>query len=101
MTDKPSQHDTETPPKRARGRSRKQAPDNAVHKPTPKRRKFHLTSLRAVRRELGVVYWQARLGEIPLSNAAKLTYILSIIGKILVDSDLEKRVEKLEKMETR
>ncbi|MGH8320547.1 MAG: hypothetical protein ACRESI_01195 [Gammaproteobacteria bacterium] len=98
MTDKPPPQDnTGTPPKRTRGKSQAQAPDSAKPKPAPKRRKFHLTSLRSVRRELGVLYWEARNKEIPLENAAKLTYILTSIAKVLVDSDLEKRVDKLER----
>lgn len=95
MTQNRAKSDPEKPPKPARGKTLTHATDGAEQKPAP-RRKFALTSLRAVRREMGVTYWQARNGEISMADAARLTFILSSIGRVLVDAELEARVLALE-----
>ena len=66
---------------------------------TPPPRRLALTNLRAVRREMATVYWLARDGRMEVSDAAKLSFILSSIGKVLMDSDLEGRLRALEHLE--
>lgn len=69
-----------------------------IASPPPKRRQFRLTSLSAVRKEMAGVYAAVRNGEIDSTEGARLTYMLSSIGKIIVDAELEKRIEALEKL---
>ena len=68
----------------------------APRKPIPRR--FALTTLRAVRREMAAVYWQARDGKLEVSDAAKLSFILASIGKVLLDGELEQRLQQLERV---
>jgi len=56
-----------------------------------------LNTLSAVRRELVKIYREARQGTLASTEATRLTYILQAIGKILEQTDLEKRVEDLER----
>ena len=66
--------------------------------PTPPKKKFiRLGTLRQVRFELADVYRSARNGQIDASEATKLTYILQVIGNMIIESELESRVENLEK----
>ena len=66
--------------------------------PTPAKKKFvRLGSLRQVRFELADIYRAARNGQIDASEATKLTYILQVIGNMIVEGQLESRVEILEK----
>ena len=63
---------------------------------TPGRRRFKLTSLRAVRREMAAVYRDARERTIDPADGTKLTYMLAAVAKVLESSDLEARVKALE-----
>lgn len=66
--------------------------------PTPPKKKFiRLGTLRQVRFELADIYRAARNGQIDASDATKLTYILQVIGNMIVEGQLESRVENLEK----
>ena len=47
-------------------------------------------------RELAKLYREARSNIVNVSDASKLANILSTIGRIMADSDLEARIETLE-----
>lgn len=57
-----------------------------------------LNSLAGVRLELTRVYRDARQGKIPTQEASRLTFILSVIARVIEGSELERRVEALERM---
>lgn len=61
------------------------------------RYKCKLDSLQDVRREMAKVYREARSGVVDVQDATKLTWMLQAVGKVIEDSDLEKRIEALEK----
>ena len=56
-----------------------------------------LDNLKAVRRELSRVYKDSRQGRIPTSDGTRLAFILTAIAKVIEQSDLERRVEALER----
>lgn len=64
--------------------------------PTPTQIK--LATIAEVRRELARVYRDARGGHLETADASRLSYILSQIGKMIVDNELEMRIEKLEEL---
>lgn len=76
------------------------APKNHKNQPTPSppvRRKIVLTKISHVRSELSRLYSEARHGEISVSNATKLAYLLATLAKIIEGSDLEQRLTEIEK----
>ena len=64
--------------------------------PPPKYNRAKLATLKDVRRELGKLYRDARNGRIDVADASRMANMLSILSRILIDSELEARVEKLE-----
>jgi hypothetical protein len=66
--------------------------------PPAKKRAKHikLESVRDVRTELARVYRAARSGDIPVDEASKFTFMLGTLGKLIVDSEIEQRIEQLE-----
>lgn len=56
-----------------------------------------LDSLKDVRREMAKVYREARSGIIEAQDGTKLVWMLAAIGKAIEGSDIEKRIEALEK----
>lgn len=63
---------------------------------TPRPRRYSLSTLRGCRREMALVYSEAREGRLDPSDAAKLAYVLSAVGKLVLDADLELRLARLE-----
>ena len=63
--------------------------------PTPPKTK--LNALEDVRREMASVYREARGGIIDTSEAGRLAYILSGIGKLIEATDMEKRLDQMER----
>jgi len=61
--------------------------------PTPR---VNLKSVDSVRLEMSRVYRQMKSGDLPMEHGSKLVFVLSAIAKTLVESDLEKRLERLE-----
>lgn len=49
-----------------------------------------------VSRELAKLYREARSGSVKVEDASRLANILAILSRILIDSDLEARIEALE-----
>lgn len=56
-----------------------------------------LSRLSEVRYELSKLYREARNGKINVSDATRLAYLLQVLAKIIEGSDLERRIEALEK----
>lgn len=66
--------------------------------PSHKRYRAKLDTLQDVKREMGKLYREARSGLIDSQDATKQVWILQAIGKVIVDAELEKRIELLEKL---
>ncbi|MGB9428967.1 MAG: hypothetical protein WCC11_03680 [Gammaproteobacteria bacterium] len=97
MENESTQTDDERLPKRRPRGALTLAQGGALRKPIPRR--YRLTSLRAVRRELASVYWSAKDGTVELADATKLTFILGTLARVITDGDLEMRLDALEEME--
>ena len=59
--------------------------------------KIKLNALEDVRREMASVYREARGGIIDTSEAGRLAYILSGIDKLIEATDIEKRLQLMER----
>ncbi len=68
------------------------------HPPTHKRYRAKLDTLIDVKKEMGKIYREARTGLIDSQDATKQVWMLQAIGKVIVDAELEKRIELLEKL---
>lgn len=68
---------------------------SGVCTPTPP--KIKLNTLEDVRREMASVYREARGKRMDTSEAGRLAYILSSIGKLIEATKIEKRLEQLER----
>ena len=60
-------------------------------------RKTKLNELEDVRREMARVYREARGGMIDSSEAGRLAYILTGIGKLIEATEIEKRLSQMER----
>jgi hypothetical protein len=69
-----------------------------VLKPPPKRKRAKLDTLQDVKREMAKIYREARSGLIDNQDATKQVWMLAAIGKVIVDYDIEKRIEALENL---
>jgi len=58
-----------------------------------------LHTIRGVRVELAKVYKDCRQGRLPAAEGAKLAFILLGLGRLIEGSDLERRVENLERQQ--
>jgi len=70
-------------------------PTEVLDSPTPR---INLATSEDVRREMAKVYREARTGKLPISDATKLSYILTQILKAHELTVLESRIELLEKV---
>lgn len=75
-----------------------QAPGGFLDDPTPRRSRATLRTLDDVAVELARLYRKAERGQIPTADAAKLTYILHTLGRVLEISVIEARLTALENM---
>lgn len=70
---------------------------DCVDTPVPRRRyRCRLQSVGDVNRELAKLYREARSNIINVGDASKLANILSTVGRIITESDIEGRIEALE-----
>ncbi len=60
-------------------------------------RKIDLRNAQAIQRELAQVYRDARSGKIPTQEATRLAYLLELLRKAYLTSELERRQELLER----
>ena len=85
----------------------KQRIESAKHQPvtidgtsgtcTPTPSKIKLNELEDVRREMASVYREARAGRMDASEAGRLAYILTGIGKLIEATEIEKRLSQMER----
>jgi hypothetical protein len=85
----------------------KQQLESAKHQPvtidgtsgtsTPTPSKIKLYALEDVRREMASVYREARAGRMDASEAGRLAYILTGIGKLIEATEIEKRLSQMER----
>lgn len=69
--------------------------------PAPAERRPRLDSLGKVRRELAVIYFEGKHGKRDVLDASRLGNLLAVIARVLEGSELERRLEALErKVET-
>ena len=73
--------------------------DNSTGKPDPTPPKIKLSSVEDVRREMATIYREARTGRLDISEAGRLAYILTGIGKLIEVESIEKRLTALENHE--
>lgn len=70
--------------------------DGATGKPDPSPRRVRLETMTDIKREMARVYREARGGRLNLSDAGKLTFMLTQIGRTIEGSDIERRLRALE-----
>ncbi len=58
--------------------------------------RIRLSTIDEVRKEMAAVYREARHGLIPISDGAKLTYMLNVLVGVIRDGELEVRITALE-----
>ncbi|MDD2661631.1 MAG: hypothetical protein PHY54_18425 [Methylococcales bacterium] len=56
-----------------------------------------LDTMQDIKREMAKVYREARSGVVDVQDATKLTWCLQAVAKVIETSDLEKRIEELER----
>lgn len=71
--------------------------DAATGTPDPTPPKIKLNSLGDVRREMATIYREARAGTIDISDAGRLAYVLTGIGKLIEAEQIETRLAELER----
>ena len=76
---------------------RKAASNRQPQLPPARHRKFVLTKVSHVRAELGKLYGEARNRQIDVADASKLANMLGILHRIIADTDLEARIDAIEK----
>lgn len=64
----------------------------------PARYRAKLDTLGDIKKEMVKVYRASRSNLLDTQDATKQIWMLQAIGKVIVDADLEKRLEALEKM---
>lgn len=83
--------------------SRKKHPpvtiDGATGQPDPTPPKIKLNSIEDVRREMATIYREARAGKLDISDAGKLAYVLTGIGKLIELEVIETRITNLETLQ--
>lgn len=67
-----------------------------IKRHTPLRYRSKLKTLNDIKTEMSKVYREARSGLIDNSEATKQIWMLKEIGKIITDSELEARMDRLE-----
>jgi hypothetical protein len=82
------------------------APETELHKSTPCRgltvvpypgRRPDLATLTDVRRELGRIYREMRFKKIDTQDGTRLTFVLIQIAKLIQSTELEARIDALER----
>jgi hypothetical protein len=71
--------------------------DATTGTPDPTPPKIKLNSIGDVRREMGTIYREARAGKLDISDAGRLAYVLTGIGKLIEVELIEQRLAQLER----
>lgn len=79
------------------------AGDSWTSKPTPRRKAFRakLTNTREVAAQAARLFREARSGQIDVQDASRLANILSIVGKLLSEAELETLNARMDAIEQR
>ena len=73
---------------------------NPADAPTPPvRLRLKLSTVEDVRRELARIYREGKTGSRDVSEVSKLANVLSLLGRLIEGSDLERRLTALEETE--
>lgn len=70
--------------------------DATTGKADPPPSKIKLNSISDVRREMAAIYREARAGKLDISDAGRLAYVLTGIGKLVEVEVIEQRLQQLE-----
>lgn len=71
--------------------------------PSPRRRRpkfVRLATINDVKDELARLYRQVRAGEVAPQDATRMGYLLNLLAGLIVDHDLEQRIEALEQQQS-
>lgn len=71
--------------------------DATTGAPDPPPPKIKLNSIGDVRREMATIYREARAGKLDISDAGRLAYVLTGIGKLIEVELIEGRLAELER----
>src|SRR4051812_39609332 len=71
--------------------------DNGLGEDPPPPPRARLDTMARVRRELARVYREARAGMLDVADASKLANILQIMGRMIETSEVETRLDALER----
>lgn len=71
--------------------------EGATGTPDPTPPKIKLNSIGDVRREMATIYREARAGKLDISDAGRLAYVLTGIGKLIEVELIEQRLAHLER----
>lgn len=66
-------------------------------KAPPKLKRVKLGNIKAIRAELAAVYRAVRRGEMDTGTGTRLTYILTQLANLTMDSQIEERLNELER----
>jgi hypothetical protein len=61
-----------------------------------KRSRIRLRAVADVRRELGKIYKEGKTGKRDVREVSQLANLLAILGRLMMEGDIEKRLEALE-----
>ena len=64
--------------------------------PPAKRLRLPLRKLDEVKAELARLYREGKAGQRDVSDVSKLAHVLNLLGRLIVDQELESRVQALE-----
>lgn len=62
----------------------------------PPRLRLRLSTIDDVKREMGKLYRETRAGKVDTQDASRMSNMLSIMGRLIDGSNLEKRFEEIE-----
>lgn len=71
--------------------------DSTTGKPDPTPPKIKLNNIEDVRREMATIYREARSGKLDISDAGRLAYVLTGIGKLIETGLIEQRLVSVER----
>ena len=66
----------------------------------PPRIRLKLATAEDVKRELGRIYRQARTGEMDVQDVSRMANVLQIMSRLIETAELERRLERLESVDT-
>jgi hypothetical protein len=71
--------------------------DKGTVTPLPPKVRKALSRVEHCRSEIASIFREARAGRLDVADASKLVNILAVLARLIESSDLEKRIEQIEK----